>query len=196
MSDQRSLLLNTILPLVPFDGWSEYALRQGAKKISVNEAVVFPGGMIECMDYFFTKADAALERAFPNGALIALRLPERVEKLIIARLEYFLPHREAVRRAVAARALPWNAARAFKSVYHSVDLMWHLAGDRSTDFNFYTKRMTLGAVYMSTLLFWLNDNSENYVATHTFLKHRLIDINAFGKWKKSIKTKLSAFIVI
>ena len=32
------------------------------------------------------------------------------------------------------------------------DLMWRIAGDTSTDFNHYTKRMTLGAVYGSTLL--------------------------------------------
>ena len=40
--------------------------------------------------------------------------------------------------------------------------MWRIAGDTSTDFNHYTKRMTLGAVYGSTLLVWLDDQSEGW----------------------------------
>ena len=58
------------------------------------------------------------------------------------------PAREAVRRALAILAMPQNvAAGAAQLGWRAADLMWRLAGDTSTDFNHYTKRMTLGAVY-------------------------------------------------
>ncbi len=61
--------------------------------------------------------------------------------------------------------------------------MWRLAGDTSTDFNHYTKRMTLGAVYASTLLAWLDDDSEGCAETAAFLDRRIDNVMQFEKWK-------------
>nr|MBA2771282.1 COQ9 family protein [Sphingomonas sp.] len=55
--------------------------------------------------------------------------------------------------------------------------------DRSTDFNHYTKRMTLGAVYGSTLLAWLDDNSADWSETADFLDRRIDNVMQFEKWK-------------
>jgi ubiquinone biosynthesis protein COQ9 len=61
--------------------------------------------------------------------------------------------------------------------------MWRIAGDTSTDFIHYTKRMTLGAVYGSTLLVWLDDASEGSSETAAFLDRRIDDVMKFEKWK-------------
>ena len=61
--------------------------------------------------------------------------------------------------------------------------MWRIAGDTSTDFNHYTKRMTLGAVYGSTLLAWLDDQSEGWTDTAAFLDRRIDDVMRFEKFK-------------
>ena len=58
----------------------------------------------------------------------------------------------------------------------TVDAIWHAAGDRSTDFAWYTKRGVLTAVYSSTLLFWLRDGSEDDAATLAFLDRRMAGI--------------------
>ena len=70
--------------------------------------------------------------------------------------------------------------------WRSADLMWRLAGDTSTDFNHYTKRMTLGAVYASTLLVWLDDQSEGWADTAAFLDRRIDDVMQFEKWKAGV----------
>ena len=64
--------------------------------------------------------------------------------------------------------------------------MWRLAGDTSTDFNHYTKRMTLGAVYGSTLLVWLDDQSEGWSDTAAFLDRRIDDVMRFEKAKARV----------
>ena len=62
--------------------------------------------------------------------------------------------------------------------------MWRIAGDKSTDFSFYTRRISLATVYTSTLLFWLNDESNDNVETEFFLDRRLRDINKISSFKK------------
>lgn len=193
MTDLQSRLLETLLPLVPFDGWSDYALTQAGRNAGLglpDAKMAFPGGIADCIDFYFRSADEKLARDFPEGTLSGKRMPDRIETLLMAKLAHFALHKEAVRRAVAQRALPWNLPRATKSLYASVDNIWRLAGDSSIDFSFYTKRMTLAGLYTSTLLFWLNDESDNMDATRAFMQRRLADIAAFGKKKKAFKEKM------
>ena len=69
--------------------------------------------------------------------------------------------------------MPQNAALAARLLYKTVDAIWYAIGDRSTDFNFYTKRGLLAGVYSATLFYWLNDKSEGGQATWTFLDRRI-----------------------
>ena len=61
--------------------------------------------------------------------------------------------------------------------------MWRLAGDTATDFNHYTKRMTLSAVYASTLSVFVNDESEDFADTRAFLDRRIDNVMQFEKVK-------------
>ena len=92
-----------------------------------------------------------------------------------SRLERVQPHREAVRRGLAALALPQNTPLALKSLYRTVDAVWYGIGDTSTDWNFYSKRAILAGVYGATLLYWLDDRSEGQARTWDFLARRLDD---------------------
>ena len=44
--------------------------------------------------------------------------------------------------------------------YNSVDQLWFIAGDSSTDFNFYTKRLILSGIYSRVMLFFFNNNNQ------------------------------------
>ncbi len=96
------------------------------------------------------------------------------------------PAREAVRRALAILAMPQNVPLALRIGWRTADVMWRIAGDTSTDFNHYTKRMTLGAVYGSTLLVWLDDQSEGLSETAAFLDRRIDNVMSFEKWKARV----------
>lgn len=52
--------------------------------------------------------------------------------------------------------------------------------------NWYTKRLTLAAVYKSTELFMIQDKSENFKATYEFLDNRLKDLGAFNQFKTNV----------
>ena len=73
--------------------------------------------------------------------------------------------------------------------YNTVDVIWRAAGDTSTDFNFYTKRGLLAAVYASTVLFWLDDRSEDCAATWAFLDRRIAEVMQFPQVRARVAEK-------
>jgi ubiquinone biosynthesis protein COQ9 len=61
--------------------------------------------------------------------------------------------------------------------------MWRIAGDKATDFNHYSKRAILMAVYGSTSLVWLDDDSAGFAETRAFLDRRIDEVMRFEKAK-------------
>ena len=105
----------------------------------------------------------------------------KIRSLILIRLEQAAPYKEVVRRTLAVLARPQHAKLASQLLYKTVDEMWRAAGDTSTDYNFYTKRATLSAVYSATLLAFLSDNSADLAKTEAFLDRRLADVAKLPK---------------
>ena len=173
-----------------FDGWTRKAVDAAADQLGIDRAqarLAMPKGQADMVDVYIQGVDRELEQRLPPDKLAALKIRERIRTLVWTRLEIMGPAREAVRRATAILAMPQNLPLAAQIGWRSADLMWRLAGDTSTDFNHYTKRMTLGAVYASTLLAWLDDASEGWAETSAFLDRRIDDVMQFEKWKAQWK---------
>jgi ubiquinone biosynthesis protein COQ9 len=181
---EKDALLLAMLANVPFDGWSVAALRAGARAAGMDEArasALFPRGAVETVEWFSDWADRAMLEHLASIDLAAMKVRERVAEGVRARLAALLPHREAARRALAVLAQPQNAPLGLKLVYRTVDAIWYAAGDRATDFNFYTKRGLLAAVYSATMLCWLEDRSPDGSVTEAFLARRLDEAMAVPK---------------
>ena len=122
-----------------------------------------------------------------------MKIREKIRALVWRRLEIMGPAREAVRRGAGdPRHAAKHAAGAAHLVANAPTCMWRIAGDTSTDFNHYTKRMTLGAVYGSTLLAWLDDQSEGWADTAAFLDRRIDDVMRFEKFKARLARLVGA----
>jgi ubiquinone biosynthesis protein COQ9 len=89
-------------------------------------------------------------------------------------------------------ALPANLPLAARLLYRTTDAIWFAAGDRATDFSFYTKRGLLAGVYASTSLYWLDDKSRHGEATSAFLDRRIGEVMQIPKLRGRIKEGLSA----
>jgi len=181
-----------------FDGWCRAAVDSAAGQLGVDEAqarVAFPKRKAAMIDAYIRGVDAEMEKRLSPKSLAAMKIRERIRALVWTRLEIMGPAREAIRSALATLAMPQNVALGASIGWRSADLMWRLAGDASTDFNHYTKRMTLGAVYGSTLLTWLDDDSEGWTETAAFLDRRIDDVMKFEKmkaqWRGSSDQRLS-----
>jgi ubiquinone biosynthesis protein COQ9 len=142
---------------------------------------LFPNGAAELVACFSRWADQRMLDRLETTALDSLRIPERIAVAIATRLEIISPWREGVRRALSVLTLPQHAALGLRLLYETVDGIWYAAGDRATDFSFYTKRVTLAAVYATTLLYWLEDSSPDFADSRAFLERRLTEVASIGK---------------
>ncbi len=181
-TEEREALLRAALPHVAFDGWNSTALRAGAAEAGMppeDVARLFPGGAGEAVRLFSTGADrrmtARMAELMANGGLDGLGVSARVAMAIRFRIEALEPDREAARRAAGHFALPQNAAAGMGCLARTVNAIWRAAGDRSTDFSYYTKRATLAGIYGATLLYWLDDASEGSEQSWAFLDRRIQD---------------------
>ena len=166
------------LPHVAFDGWTAAALQTGAADAGIPPEDIkrlFPGGAGEALRLFSTRADQIMTDQMNEVDLDGLGVSARVTLAIRTRIEALGPNREAARRAAGYFAMPQNAGLGLVCLSRTVDAIWRAAGDRSTDFSYYTKRATLTGIYGATLLYWLDDNSEGSEQSWEFLDRRIQD---------------------
>ena len=181
-----------------FDGWTRAAVESAAGQLGIDPVearLAMPKGQAAMIDLYIQEVDRALEAWFTPERIAGMKIREKIRSLVWHRLETMGPAREAVRRALAILAMPQNLPLALRISWRTADEMWRLAGDTSTDFNHYTKRMTLGAVYGSTLLVWLDDDSEGWMETAAFLDRRIDDVMKIemlkAEWRGSSDRRLS-----
>src|ERR1044071_6367292 len=180
----RERLIDAAVAHVPFDGWGDKALAAAAKDLAMAPALArnaFPAGAIEMIECHSRLADRRMVADFEQADKTGLKTREKVALAVRLRLWANIAHREAIRRALTILALPINAPLAARLLYRTVDAVWHAVGDRSTDYNFYTKRMLLSGVYSSTVLFWINDKSADCAETWAFLDRRIADVMQIPK---------------
>ena len=190
-------LIKAMLTHVPFDGWTWEAMEQGALDIGFEKKKnssfrikifkdLFKNGSIDFIDIFSEIIDLEVKENYNLIEPKPERVPDKIKKIIMIRLNLCQKYKEAVRSSISLTAIPVNAKISLNILYRTCNSMWRIVGDKSTDFSFYTRRISLAAVYTSTLLFWLNDKSNNNVETEFFLERRLKDISKISNLKKPL----------
>ncbi|KPF58446.1 hypothetical protein IP88_16510 [alpha proteobacterium AAP81b] len=187
LADLRPHLVAAMLPNVPFDGWTAAARDTAADDAGIDRdiaALALPDALAMIQAYI-ARADAQMAEALAAAAFPKVR--DRIRGAIWLRLEAAAGDREAIRRALAILALPQNAGIAARTLWGTADAMWRAAGDTATDFNHYSKRAILAAVYSATLLYWLDDDSDDFSATAAFLDRRIGDVMQIEKAKAGVR---------
>lgn len=180
----KETFLTAALPHVPFDGWSQATIDATLADTNAEPGLVkvlFPRGPVDLAMAYHQRGDHEMVMRLKAEELGALRYRDRIAAGIRFRLE--AADRELVRKGMALLALPQHAAIGAGAVWQTSSLIWEALGDSSRDLNWYTKRATLSAVYSSTLLFWLGDDSPGSTATWDFLDRRIDNVMSFEKVK-------------
>lgn len=183
-----------LAPLLPghaaFDGWNGKALASAADELGIpadRAALAFPGGAVQMIDTWFDAVDKGMASHFPLEKIERMKIRERIRDLVLYRIEVMAPHKEALRRAFAILSMPQNALAAARLAWRAADRMWRIAGDTATDFNHYSKRGILSALYTATMLVFLDDESEDIANTRGFLDRRIDEVMRFEKFKAQWK---------
>ncbi len=186
LDEIRATLAPSIASNAAFDGWSDVARDFAAEGAGVDPDVArlaFKDGAVQMIDAWFASVDEAMIAAFTAEEIAAMKIRERIARLVEARLDAMRPDRESLRRALAILALPQNIGTAARLGWRSVDRIWRRAGDIAVDYNHYTKRAILLGVYTATVTVFLDDESDELADTRAFLQRRIDGIMRFEKAK-------------
>jgi ubiquinone biosynthesis protein COQ9 len=190
----KNALLQAFLDNAAFAGLSQKGIAYALRAANLDEGdgqIIAPNGAISLIDYWFLQADDFVLATL--SARKGLKIREKATLAVRSRLEFLGQHREALRHALMILSLPHNLPHSLSIGYRFVDKVWRTFGDKSTDFNYYTKRTMLLAVDASTATCFLGDESDEYSETWEFLDRRIENIMQIEKAKfkfREFKSKL------
>ncbi len=196
MDSQKDKIIMAALPHAAFDGWNRDTLALACKDAGLDDMLVdalFPRGVADAVAHFADLADRKMLESLTKTDPAALKVRERVKLAIETRLEFLVPHKQALRAALGYWSVPTHAGDAAKAVWRTADRIWLYAGDTATDYNRYTKRGLLSGVIASTTMFWLNDNHPAFSNTRAFLDRRIAQVLTVGKAIGGIKARINPF---
>jgi ubiquinone biosynthesis protein COQ9 len=186
-SDVRDRAIRALLPLAAADGWNGGTLRAALRAIGEDPALAeshFPAGPTGAILAWIDLLNREMAEAAAAEGVAALRVSQRIRRVVELRLTLMSPHKQALRRALSLLALPWNAPQGLRATAEAVDAMWHAAGDTSADFSWYTRRATLAVIYTSTIAWWLRDEDPSILGAMQFLDRRLAGLGRLQKLRR------------
>ncbi|WP_282093785.1 COQ9 family protein [Epibacterium ulvae] len=182
-------LLDAALMHVVFDGWSDATFQAALRDCDIDASLakaICPRGALDLAIAYHRAGDQKMLAALAEANKDDLRFRDKVALAVRLRLEA-ADDKEAVRRGTTLFALPHHASEGAALIWGTCDAIWNALGDTSEDANWYSKRATLSAVYSTTVLFWLGDDSSDHHATWEFLDRRIENVMGFEKVKAQLQ---------
>ena len=151
-------ILKKAKTIVSTEGWSSTIFLK-LQKQNIEKSVLFyffPNGYRDLLEYALQDINVRLENKLKKINLINFPINKRIKKILLLRFDILNEDKEFYKKTFNHLLLPTNNKISKKSLYNSVNIMWYLAGDNSTDFNFYTKRLILSAIYTNALFIFFS----------------------------------------
>lgn len=190
----REPLMHAALPHIGFDGWTWSAFKRAADELGVDPelpSIAFGGSIRKAVDFYLGLVDDHMLQGMAAPEVKTMKIREKVTHAVILRFEFAQQHREAAVRLTGY--FSHRPSLSARCVWRTADAVWRSLGDKSTDYNWYTKRAILSGVYSSTLMVWVGDDDENMAKTRRFLANRIENVMQFEKVKAQA-IKLSGFL--
>lgn len=191
---QKEILLKA-LPHIEALGWCLEALQQGAKDAGLEPKEVekaFGGQVYSALKaYNRSLLETVKEEALKDPGFTELGITDKIKYLVLLKLKIMAPSKEVAQATKKFFQNPTNLPLSPQFGWETVDKIWEIVGDTSTDFNYYTKRGLLLGVYSTTLAYWLKTEDPELTATRAFLEKRLEETKKIAKAKQGISAILS-----
>lgn len=179
-------LLDAAVGLAPDTGWTTRTLNLAAARAGLSgaeAALLCPNGAADLVALLWRRHDARGLEALAGMDPRSLKVRERINRAVQARIEAAAEDAPAMRRLQGFLALPHHMALGARLLWDSADAIWRWAGDTATDENHYSKRMILSGVLGPALAIRLHSGRA---AADEYVFRRIADVMAFEKWKAGL----------
>ncbi len=162
INKKKQDILKKVKKIVSIHGWSsDIFLKLQKQKIEKSDLFyAFQNGYKDLLEYTLQDINVNLENKLKKINLINFPINKRIKKILLLRFELLNEDKEFYKKTFNHLLLPTNNKISKKSLYNSVNTMWYLAGDNSTDFNFYTKRLILSGIYTNALIIFFSKDMK------------------------------------
>ena len=185
INKKKEEILKKTKKIVSIEGWSsDIFLKLQKQKIDKNDLFyLFQNGYKDLLEYALQDINEKLEHKLKKINLINFPINKRIKKILLLRFDILNEEKKFYKKTFNHLLLPTNNKISKKSLYNSVNIMWYLAGDNSTDFNFYTKRLILSGIYTNALFIFF---SKDIMYVEQNLDKNLKRISKIPKIKERI----------
>jgi len=188
----RDKILDIFIAEAKLNGFNEKTLSRSAKSLNVDKIEIyryFPEGLNDIKNHYFERIDKEMMKSFSKHKMQEMRIREKISNAIICRFEILQKNKKVVINIFSLECI--NPFRVLRRIWETADIIWRLAGDKSTDFNYYSKRLLLSWVYLSTMSCWIDDKDKKFKDTKVFLDKRISEVLLFGQKTRKIKERIS-----
>ncbi|OWZ25423.1 COQ9 family protein [Wolbachia endosymbiont of Wuchereria bancrofti] len=192
------MIIDELIRVIPFEGISDKTLLKVCTDLNLaNSFCKFRNGIYSALECIVEDLNSSMEAELRNSNLEDMKVQEQIKLAVQIRLSNYakLPnYREFLKNILSFSVLPKNIYFSSKLLCGIVDMIWYGIHDQSTDFNYYTKRAILAGIYLSIILFFINDYSEGFADTLSFLDRRINNVMTFQKFKTHLKEIVGSFL--
>tara|TARA_Y100000992_G_scaffold243735_1_gene174803 strand:+ start:50 stop:676 length:627 start_codon:yes stop_codon:yes gene_type:complete len=172
MKSKQEKLAKLFIGNVPKFGWSRETLLQCAKKQRISTSVLaklFPSFEYDVLKFIIAQNNTQVEKNYNSFNNSRLKTRDKIKTILELKFDSNEYLKKALPEMLKFLLRPGNLLMSIKMLHENSDFIWNLAGDKSNDFSFYSKRGLLSMVYLATLIYWLNDKSTKGIGTKNFI---------------------------
>lgn len=190
-SKKQEELILAMLPHVDFDGWGYKSLHSAAQSLGIP--------IMEAESYFPHAQPADFirlaNRILDDKTILAqqknkqkLGVTATIISLLETRMQFEESNYIAVKKAFMHLMMPINNALALKLAWQTCDRIWLFAGSDKKDPAYFSKRIILLGVYITTWFVWLGYSKSNINLAKRFLQRQMSRSLRMGKKASSVKS--------
>ena len=171
-----------------------FAFENVAKKLKINAKEkdkilnnTFPNEYQSLNKELNTLINSMMNRSKKPKNFNKLRLNEKIKYFVIKRLaltDEIFDFKKLAKLNLTSKS-PKNT---FKILFDISDEIWFLVGDKSLDFNFYSKRFILMNIYLNSFLYLISQKKRNLKNLEIFVEKQIKAVLTFGKLKSKFKS--------
>ncbi|GES61060.1 ubiquinone biosynthesis protein coq9 [Aspergillus terreus] len=191
-TNSQSTILTAALRHVPDHGFTKNALTLGARDAGFLDVSVqlLPRAEFDLILFWLASRRGLLRARVENDHLLDssddASVDDKTKTLIMERLRMNADIRHQWQDALAVMSLAGNIPLSLSELHALASDILYLAGDNSVDAAWYTKRLSVAAVYAAADLYMTRDAAD-LVATEAFVARRIADTKAVGDKLAGIK---------
>ena len=192
----KNTLLEEFLASLNANRWTNSNYLSVVSKSAISDIIWnsnFPLDLKDLTIFFINKSLEKIELP-TRDQFIEMNTQARLEIILLSYLNQFKDNRLIIKRLIKYFKSTESLTTSPESIYLISDKFWNLIEDTSVDFNFYTKRFILMSVIVPTILFWVEDESDNSLNTNEYIKKCFNRSMKIGKIKNKIKEAFFKFL--